>query len=188
MGDLAEKFVAESRAVIAKPTIAKLNHSHEAIARWLLENPDRTMGQCADHFGYTASWLSIIIHSDAFQHHYRALQGKADEFVVADIPAKMRGVASMALDALAVQVEAAAQDRTVQPRAFLLQTSEALLSKLGYGAKPTQVNVNTGGGAAAVAVGVVQPEALERARARLTQQRSNEAKVVEGEVVGKPAA
>src|SRR5712664_2297763 len=137
--NLRDLFIAESAVLIqsaqqpsapGKPTIKSLNFSHEAIIRWMLENPEKTLGECARSFNYTQSWLSIIIHSDAFQAKFHELNGNADALVVADIPAKMRGVASMALEGLADQVEAAVQDRTIAPRDFLLKTSEALLKSL----------------------------------------------------------
>jgi len=169
-----------------KPTIRRLNFSHEAVARWLLENPDLDLGDCAAAFGYTRGWLSIIIHSDAFQAKYRELQTAADALVITDIPAKLRGVASLALDGLADQVAAAVEDKSVAPRNFLLQTSEALLSKLGYGqAKNVNVHVAPGGTAQ---VAVVDGTTLSRARARLLESNANGAKVVEGEAERLPNA
>lgn len=177
---LRDQFLVSASDSGTKPTIRRLNFSHEAIARWMLENPDKDLGDCAAQFGYTKGWLSIIIHSDAFAAHYRRLQDNADDLVVADIPAKMRGVAGLALEALADQVVAAAEDKTVAPREFLLRTSEALLSKLGYGNNAkggVNINVPPGGKASVV---VVDGDTLDRARAKLVERRANEEKVVEG--------
>lgn len=86
-GALARTFLSATESLAgtpvspAKPTIDKLNFSHVAIARWLLENPNKNLGECATHFGYTRSWLSIIVNSDAFQAHYRDLQSEADNLV-----------------------------------------------------------------------------------------------------------
>lgn len=159
------------------PTIKTLNFSHEAIIRWMLENPHRTLGECAREFGYTQSWLSIIIHSDAFQAKYTELNGNADALVVADIPAKMRGIASMALEGLGDQIESAVQDKTIAPRDFLLKTSEALLRSLGYGQKAT-VRIDAHAGAV---TNVVDADTLQRARTRMLENRANRARVVEGE-------
>lgn len=164
----------------AKPTIAKLNFSHEAIIRFMLENPNVTQNEVAAHFGYSVSWISIIVHSDAFRAKWKEMSGRADELVLADIPAKMRGVASLAIEALGDQVQIAAENPNILNRSFLLETSETLLSKLGYGAKP-QAGINIPvppGGAAHVTV--VDASALERARARLTESRANNATVIDG--------
>jgi hypothetical protein len=128
-------------------SIANLSHRHLAVARWLLENPDRSLGDCSRELGYTQPWLSQLIHSDAFQAHIRSLQGTADSLVLADIPSKLRGVASRALDGLAEQLEVSIEMSAHQPlieRAFIKETAELALKTLGYSAKsvgaPAQQN------------------------------------------------
>lgn len=176
LGELREA----SRPLAPPPTIKRLNFSHEAIARWLLENPESSLGDCAEKFGYTRGWLSIIIHSDAFKAKYHALQADADRLVLDDIPAKMRGTASMALEGLADQVEKAVADGSAGNRQFLLNTSETLLRQLGYGANNSKVVINAPG-AGTVNASVVDHSALERARQKLTERRGESARVVDGE-------
>lgn len=182
---LAAAGVTPPTPAPTRPQIAKLNFSHEAIMRWLVENPQGSLGECAEHFGYSRSWLSIIIHSDAFRAKYQAMQKEADRLVLDDIPAKMRGTASLALEGLADQVALACEDGSVGHRQFLLETSESLLKSLGYGGggkvvinAPGAQNVNTN---------VVDPATLERARQKLLEQRANTAKVIEGESTPVPA-
>lgn len=116
------------------PGVIRLNHTHEAIARWLLENPTRSLGECAKEFGYTQSWLSCIIHSDAFQVKLRQMQQEADAVVIMDVPARLRGVAAAALDGIASQVDHALNDGNgVLHRQFLHDTAELTLKALGYG-------------------------------------------------------
>lgn len=177
---LKDEFVAQSAAISVpapKPTIKKLNFSHEAIIRWMLENPEKSLGDCAAHFNYTRSWLSIIVHSDAFQAKLRMLQEEADALVVADIPSQLRGTASIAIEALSAQVELAAKDQTPAPRDFLLKSSEMLLKSLGYGAGNTRISVSAPNGNVQVNHGV-NADALSRARARITSPRTNEEKEV----------
>lgn len=168
-----------SASPVVKPTIKSLNFSHEAIIQWLMANPEKIAGgrmkACADHFGYTQGWLSIIVHSDAFQAKYREMLEAADALIIADIPAKLRGVASRALDGLSDQVDAAVEDRTVAPRDFLLKTSETLLKSLGYGQGGKGITVNAQPGAQ---VNFVSEDALSRARGRLTAPRANEPKLI----------
>jgi hypothetical protein len=114
--------------------VVKLNHTHEAIARWLIENPTRSLGECARQFGYTQSWLSCIIHSDAFQVKLHQMQQEADAVTIMDVPARLRGVAAAALDGLAQQVDhALSEGNGVLHRQFLHQTAELTLKALGYG-------------------------------------------------------
>jgi hypothetical protein len=119
-----------------KPGPAKLSHTHEDIARWLLENPTRPLKECAAYFQYSQPWLSCIIHSDAFQAKLRKMQEGADAVTLLDVPARLRGVAAAALDGLAEQVEHAlkpSEGNGVVHRDFLLSTAELTLKSLGYG-------------------------------------------------------
>lgn len=175
---LKDLFLEGTEGLVAsdssKPTIKRLNFNHESIIRWLLANPGKvdgaTLQRCADHFGYSRAWLSIIIHSDAFKARWRELADEADAAVLADIPAKVRGAASVAVEALAEQIATAAKDQTVAPRDFLLKSSEMLLKSLGYGqGKNITVNNNAPG----AQTNFVEADALSRARSKLTAPRPN---------------
>lgn len=161
--------------------IKRCSFTHDALAQWLIQNPTASMGEAAEAFGYSAGWMSCIFHSDAFQARYQELRNKADEAVALDIPAKMRGAASMALEGLAEHVETAVRDGGTVHRKFLSETADMLLRRLGYGESKTSINVNNPQGA--VNVGVASPETLGRARSRLQSVRAQEARVVEGERV-----
>lgn len=123
-----------------KSSIKRLSHTHEEIARWLLENPTRPLKDCAKEFGYTQSWLSCIIHSDAFQARLKKLQDGADAITILDVPARLRGVAASALDGLGDQVDTALKDGNgIAHRQFLLDASELALKSLGYGVSKAPV-------------------------------------------------
>lgn len=107
-------------------SIQKLNHTHEAIMNWLLQNPEKSLRECADSFGFTQAWLSTVIHSDAFQTQYRALVDSAHSRVVADVPSRMARIADIALDKLADMVE-----KSESPD-YILETSDKILNRLGY--------------------------------------------------------
>ena len=147
----------------------KLSHRHEDIARWLVENPTEKLSVCAAYFGYTQSWLSCIIHSDAFQAKLRKMQIEADAVTVLDVPARLRGVAANALDALGAQVELAVKDGNgVMHREFLLNSAELTLKSLGYGSPKT--TPAPGGPAVMIQqnnFGPVPPQVLGAARERL---------------------
>lgn len=112
-----------------------LSHTHSDIARFLLENPTLPLGAVAAHFGYTQPWLSSIIHSGAFRAHMAELQGAADDVVVLDVPARLRGVASSALDKLGEQLAFAVGDGAASrvDRQFVRETADMALKALGYG-------------------------------------------------------
>lgn len=94
--------------------------------KWLLQNPEKSLRQCADHFGFTQSWLSTVIHSDAFQAQYKALQAEANSRVVADIPARMTRILDVALDKLGDMVEQS------EDKDFILETSDKILNRMGF--------------------------------------------------------
>jgi hypothetical protein len=120
------------------PGIIRMGNTHEAIARWLIQNPTASQGECAKFFGYTQAWLSCIIHSDAFQIYFRKLQDEANAVTVLDVPARLRGIAAASLDGIAAQVDHALQDGNgVLHRQFLHETAELTLKALGYGQAKT---------------------------------------------------
>lgn len=117
------------------PEIAHLSHTHTDIARFLLQNPAMPLSAVAQYFGYTQSWLSTIIHSGAFQAHLAELQSGADERTIADVPARLRGLASVALDKLGQQLDFAEGSGPASrvDRSFVQETAEMALKALGFG-------------------------------------------------------
>ncbi|MBM3272848.1 hypothetical protein FJY94_06325 [Candidatus Kaiserbacteria bacterium] len=150
--------------------IARTSPTHDQIALWLVENPGpRQTSRCAEYFGYTVAWMSTIINSDAFRARLAQVQEHCDAAVANDIPAKLRGVASLALDGLAEQLADAAQAPSIVHREFMRETADMALHRLGFApakgpSGPThigQLNVQNN-------LLPVDPEALARARERLS--------------------
>lgn len=153
------------------PGPQNLSNTHREIARWLLENPGKySVRDCALHFKYSLPWISTLIHSDAFRALMIELQKDADNLVVNDIPAKLRGVAALAIEGLGESVEAAMSDKsTLLHRGFLKETVDMTLTKLGYSSKPPtgpapmppHMQQNN------YFLGPVAPEVLQHAREKL---------------------
>lgn len=114
---------------MAETQIDKLRIRHESILNWLLANPDKTQGECAEVFGVTEPWLSVIVNSDVFQARLRERQGELATNMDGIIKAKMLGVVDRGLGRLEKMVE------TSPDPTFVLQTSDKLLQRLGYGSK-----------------------------------------------------
>lgn len=108
-----------------KPPI-HLSHTHEAVLNWMLLNPERSMRECADHFGYTQSWLSTLVRSDLFQLALKQRQIDIANRVAASIPAKLAAVADVALDKLGEMVE-----KSEDPD-FILDAADKALHRMGY--------------------------------------------------------
>lgn len=106
--------------------ISRLSHTHEQILNWLLVNPERSQRECADHFGYTQAWLSRLIHSDLFQAKLRERQEAVFLHVAQDIPAKLRGLADIAIERVTELVS-----NTEDP-GVLVDVFDKTLNRLGY--------------------------------------------------------
>ena len=104
----------------------RISHTHEQIINWLVLNPEQSMRRCADHFGYTQSWLSTLIRSDLFQAALRERQVMVANRVAASIPAKLAAVADVALDKLGEMVE-----KSEDPE-FILDAADRALHRMGY--------------------------------------------------------
>lgn len=114
---------------MAENQIQKLNHTHERIMDWLVQNPEKSLRECSQHFNYSQAWLSTVINSDAFRAKLAALHGEVHARVANDVPARMARIADVVLDRLATVVE-----HTDNPD-FLLEVGDSILTKMGYGGK-----------------------------------------------------
>lgn len=106
--------------------IARLSHKHEQLLNWLVLNPDRSLRECADTFGFSQSWLSQVIHSDLFQHALKEKQLAIGVRVADSIPQKLRRAADLALEKLTVKLE-----DTEDPE-YILDATDKILHRMGY--------------------------------------------------------
>lgn len=72
--------------------------THELMVDWILENPGGTLRQMGDYFGYSVSWLSTMMHSDAFKAYTAERLKEVHAAVTQDIPTRMRALAEVAID------------------------------------------------------------------------------------------
>jgi hypothetical protein len=112
--------MAESKQLV------RLSHTHEMLMNWLVLNPEKSLRECADHFGYTQSWLSSVIHSDLFQASLKEKQLAVQARVASSIPEKLRRSADIALDKLATKLEEA------EDADFILDATDKILHRMGY--------------------------------------------------------
>ena len=88
----------------AKPP--KIRYSHAAMADLIVENPWITQNAIAEHFGYTASWVSTIITSDAFQALLAARREEiVDPVLKATLEERFRGLVLRSLTVLAEKLD-----------------------------------------------------------------------------------
>lgn len=152
-----------------KNGIKNVSPKHDAMIEWMLLNPTAKQKDMAAAFGVTQSWLSLILHSDAFESAWRAAQGEFRTVHVMPLRAKLLGVAHQAVDRLAETVS------EVDDAVALSGIADKLLGKLGYGTPQTAVNVTN-------YVSSVTAEEMQAARE--AQKRYRATLVAEGEGEG----
>jgi hypothetical protein len=135
---------AQPSPPVPKRAIQKVNYSHDGMINLILAHRGISQNQIAAHFGYTASWVSQVMSSDAFQA--RLLERAAeieDPALRATVEDSLRGLISRSMEILKAKLNV---DPEKVPDNLAIRTLELSTRALGYGAKeplaPTQVNVN----------------------------------------------
>lgn len=123
--------IGDSRAF--KPPIQKLSYTHDALIDLRIANPIMSQNELAAHFGYTPSWISQVMTSDAFQTRLaeRKLE-LVDPLIRASIEEGFKGLANRSLEILKEKMNRAADDI---PDQLALRTFELATRAAGYGAK-----------------------------------------------------
>jgi len=112
--------------------IKSVSHWHEQIVDWMLTNPHLPLKDCASYFDRTPTWLSTVIHSDAFEQ-YRAIRfAQHQERVSESVLSRVHGVADVALDVLQERIEVEREKISLD---FVKDAASMALQQLGFGAK-----------------------------------------------------
>lgn len=109
-----------------KPEIKTVKYTHDAMIDLIVTNPAISQNEIAKFFGYTPTWVSIIVNSDAFKN--RLAERKAvlvDPKIIAGIEARLEGLAQRSLDLLI--------DRLDRPGNNLKPMELVAIAKLGVG-------------------------------------------------------
>lgn len=118
--------------------IEKVSYTHDAMIDLLIANPEISQGEISDYFGYTPSWVSRVIRSDAFRERLAARKGEiVDPQILESVELQFEVLVKRSLEILQdkLRIENA-------PSADLaLKTAELGARALGYGAK-TGVTIN----------------------------------------------
>lgn len=109
--------------------LKRMSVRHDAIAEFLIANPNMRMGAVAAAFGVSPAWLSTIIHSDIFQEYYKRVKGEFIDTRILPLRDKLMGIVDTAVDRLAEQAQVADTKTT-------LDIADRILGRLGYGTKP----------------------------------------------------
>ena len=113
------------------PEIARVRYTHDAVIDEILMNPAISQNDLAKHFGFSASWMSIVINSDAFQERLAERKGEL-------VDPKVRATISERLDAIAKRSLEKIMDRLDNPAAQIKTLELVAIAKLGVGDKNTR--------------------------------------------------
>lgn len=141
-----EAAVAEAAAAEApKPAIAKVNYSHDGMINLILANRGITQNEIARHFGYSASWVSQVMSSDAFQAKLlERAQEIEDPTLRATVEDGLRGLVSRSMEIIREKLKV---EPDKIPDQLAIRTLELSTRALGYGAREqtvaVQVNIDS---------------------------------------------
>lgn len=131
--------------------IAKLRWTHDMIIDVILEHPEWDQRQLANHFGYSDTWVHMVIQSDAFQ---AKLAERRDEIlnpeIRSNIEERFKALAQHSLAVLHKKLE----NPNVSDN-LALRSVELAAKALGLGARQQAPTAN-------VQVAIVVPPKAER--------------------------
>lgn len=123
-------FLSRGYTLASMPEIAKLRYTHDAVIDEILADPSISQGELAGRFGYTQSWMSIIINSDAFKEKLAERRGElVDPRIQASISERLDAVARRALDKLLDKLDSPNPIKNMELVA---------MAKLGVGEAPSR--------------------------------------------------
>lgn len=146
-------------------------YSHAALIDLMIAHPEWSQKEWARHFGYSQSWISQIICSDAFQEQLeKRRQEIVDPTLRATVQERFQANLRRSLDL----IDARLHSGTVSD-SFLLRTAEMSARSLGYGASRQVVSQ------APVELNVHLHNMSERLTALLRGKRAEETVVIDAE-------
>ena len=116
--------------------IDRISYTHEAVADWLISNPEKPLSECAKTFGYTQPWLSTIIHSDAFKVYFSQRRAALNLVIHNGIATQLQNTTKKALDLLDKKLDS---EEDLDGN-FILDVADKLLHRQGYAPGKTTVN------------------------------------------------
>lgn len=122
--------------VSAQNAIARVKYSHDAMIDLIIANPSISQNAIAKHFGYTASWVSRVFNSDAFQARLAARKADlVDPTLVLSIEENLRAIANRSSVILLEKLE------TTQNAEMAMKALDLTTRALGFGARQANVAV-----------------------------------------------
>ena len=120
----------------ASAAIGRMSYTHDAMCDLIIANPAISKTDLAKAFGYTPTWISRVINSDAFQLRLAVRKADiSDPSLILTIEEKMKVLVSESLDVL---IEKLATTKNTE---VAMKGLEIGSKALGYGARKDNVTI-----------------------------------------------
>lgn len=139
---LLEQFdLADSQPPAPRPAILKVNYSHKAMADMILTEPAISQNELGRRFGYSPSWISTVLATDAFQAMLSERQEQiVDPVLRIKVKDQLEGLMLRSMEILREKLNAPSN---CVPDQLVLRSLELSSRAAGYGARSeTKVEVN----------------------------------------------
>ena len=102
----AEKMIGEIAAE-KKNAVAKMRYTHTDIIDFIIANPSVSQGELAIRYGYTQSWISLVMSSDAFKSALAARRAEVtDPVLLASVNERFEAMTKRSLERLMEKLDA----------------------------------------------------------------------------------
>jgi transcriptional regulator with XRE-family HTH domain len=145
LDELAEAVTLPVEPSEPRQAIAKVSYSHDGMINLILGHRGISQNQIAAHFGYTASWVSQVMSSDAFQARLAERAAEIEDPTLrASVEDSLKGLVARSMEILKAKLQG---EPSSIPDNLAIRTLELSTRALGYGAREqtvaVQVNVET---------------------------------------------
>lgn len=113
--------------------LKKIHYTHDAMIDMILAEPSISQDQLAHRFGYSASWISQVICSDAFQAKLAQRRNELiDPVLCQTIDTQFKGLVNRSMEILREKLSKPAAQ---VPDQLVLQAMKIAAQAAGYGAR-----------------------------------------------------
>lgn len=140
---------------------------YDNLIDFIIAKPNATNDDCAAYTGRSPNYISIVRHSDSFKARYEQRRAAMNRDLTEHVQQRLSEATGKTLDLLLEKLE---KGGAALKLSDVLDASDRLLGRLGYGAKAgPAVNIDTGGGGVAIIEGSITAHELRLAQERLRQ-------------------
>jgi hypothetical protein len=113
--------------------ITKWSRKHDAMVDLVIARPSITTDEIAQHFGYSPSWITVIITSDRFKDKLADRREEViDPVLMASLEEKIKAVTDKAVEIILAKLQKAPDKLSDQ---FVMRAAEFGAKSLGLGQK-----------------------------------------------------